>query len=73
MKTETVSKDFVLPKGILDKAEISGDVDVIVKPHMVILKDSITNSTKGLVKPKIDVLKIHEEYEDYKLERGSGL
>jgi len=73
MKTATVSKDFVLPGGILDEADIGEDIDIIVMPHMVILKESITKSTKGLVKPKIDALELHKEYDDYKIKRGYGL
>ncbi|ODS37986.1 MAG: hypothetical protein A7316_01105 [Candidatus Altiarchaeales archaeon WOR_SM1_86-2] len=72
MKTKSVSKDFILPRGILDRAEIEGDIDVIVKPHMVILKENLTKSTKGLVKPKIDISKLHEEYGNYLLKRGKG-
>ena len=72
MKIKSVDEDLILPKRILDKAEIEGDIDVIVKPHMVIVKESLTKSTKGLVKPRIDISKLHEEYEDYLFKKGKG-
>ncbi len=66
-------KGILIPAALLRKAGITGKIELIVRPHMIMIRPSYTQLTKGLLKDdKIDIAGLHRDYENNLFMRGLG-